>query len=331
MLAHEKIKSRLNWGLVGVTAALCLIGMGNLYSAMSRPGLEGIPALVWQQAIWLGIGWEVAGHKSWIDLGLFKVQPSEIGKIILPMVLARCFAQHPAGGGYYLRELILPLVVAGLPAALVLMQGDLGGTVFYSIIFLSMLLFAGIRRGVVITMLLAFLVGGVVTYSFVLTRAQRARITSFVHPGSDPRGRGYQIAQAKIAIGSGWIVGKGYLHGLRHQLYYVPARHTDFIFSVFAEEWGFLGSAVVLVLYLSLVMFGVESASGAKERFGLFLGMGLTTALFWQVTINLFGVLGMLPLTGVTLPFMSYGGSSVVIMLAAVGLLLSIRMRRFMF
>lgn len=368
MLVHEKIKARLNWGLVGVTAALCLIGVANLYSAASRTGDTGIPSLVWQQVIWLGLGWlvllvvmfidyrfwgrfsyvlyliylllmiavlivgrEVAGHKSWLDLGAFRIQPSEIGKIVLPMVLARCFAQHPAGGGYYLRELIIPLGLAGIPALLVLMQGDFGGAVFYVIIFLSMLLFAGIRRGVVIAMLVALLVGGTLTYSFVLTQPQRSRIISFVHPGSDLKGRGYQIAQAKIAIGSGWIAGKGYLHGIRHKLYYVPARHTDFVFSVFAEEWGFIGSVIVLVLYLSLIMFGIETASGAKDRFGLFLGLGMTTALFWQVTINLFGVLGMLPLTGVTLPFMSYGGSSVVMMLVAVGLLLSIRMRRFMF
>src|SRR5262249_37080008 len=139
------------------------------------------------------------------------------------------------------------------------------------------------------------------------------------------------LLQSKIAVGSGQIVGKGYLKGMHNKLLYLPEKHTDFIFPVLAEEWGFVGAMVVLLLYLALLVFGINLASKAKEAFGVFLALGVTSLFFWQIAINIGGVLGLMPLTGVTLPLLSYGGSSLVTILIGISLLLNISMRRFMF
>src|SRR5205823_1309607 len=160
---------------------------------------------------------------------------------------------------------------------------------------------------------------------------QQKRILTFVHPEMDPRGAGYHVLQSKIAVGSGMTWGKGFLRGTQNQLNFLPEQHTDFIFSVFAEEWGFVGALVVLALYLALVLRGIVIASRARDRFGVLLVLGLTAIVFWQAVINVGMTTGLLPVVGIPLPFFSYGGSSLLCLLVGVGLAMNVSMRRYFF
>jgi rod shape determining protein RodA len=160
---------------------------------------------------------------------------------------------------------------------------------------------------------------------------QRQRIFTFLNPEADPRGTGYHIIQSKIAIGSGSLTGKGFMKGTQSQLAFLPERHTDFAFSVFAEEWGFAGTAVLLTIYLLIIIWGIYIARRASDRFGMYLAVGITAMLFWHVIVNLGMVTGLLPVVGVPLPLFSYGGTSMVTSMIGVGILLNISMRRFMF
>jgi rod shape determining protein RodA len=224
-----------------------------------------------------------------------------------------------------------PAMLMLIPFVLIVLQGDMGSSLFLILIFFSVAMFAKIRWGTLILLVVVGIIAAGTIYQFGLKEYQRSRIFQFVHPETDIRGSGYHLMQSKIAVGSGKIFGKGYLKGNINKLRYLPERHTDFIFPVFAEEWGFLGSIVILCLFGALLLMGVEIASKARERFGIFLAIGIVAMLFWQVVINLGGVLGLMPLTGVTLPLMSYGGSSVIAVLIAIGLLQNISRRRFMF
>ena len=198
-----------------------------------------------------------------------------------------------------------------------------------------MLLFAGIRPRLLVVLTLASALLGppaiYVAYRHVLDDYQRDRIDTFLDPENDPHGKGYQTIQSRYAIGSGRLVGKGFGKGTQAQLRFLPEQHTDFIFSVYAEERGFFGSLLLLTLYLGWLAVGLNVARRAKEKFGALLAFGLVAILAWQVLINLGGVLGLMPVTGVTLPLMSYGGSSVLTVMICVGLLLNISMRRYMF
>ncbi|MBI2342795.1 MAG: rod shape-determining protein RodA [Deltaproteobacteria bacterium] len=354
--------------LFGTMVLLVLIGLSNLYSALHLWGGGGHMALFWLQLAWIavgsGIGWllghydyrllhrscgrwhliattllvlvlfvgrDISGHRSWFAIGGFGIQPSEFVKITTIFVLARFFTDHLQPHGFGLRDLWEPLVAAGGPALLILLQGDLGTTLFMLLVTASMILFAKLRRGTFILFLVVFLTGGGFAYQKVLTPAQRGRIVTFLNPEEDPQGRGYHLLQSKIAVGSGGWLGRGYLKGQVNKLRYLPEKHTDFIFPVLAEEWGFFGSLFTIVLFFTLITLGLTVARQARDRFGGLLAMGMTFWLFWQVAINLGGVLGLMPLTGVTLPFLSYGGSSMVVAFVAMGLLISISRRRFLF
>lgn len=365
----KRLKAHFHWPLLWTTGALIVIGLINLHSATYDLVRGGISDFVWSQAIWLAIGVvvglgllladyrilvrfsyplyfvsllllllvvffgkTVAGNRSWLSLGPVTFQPSEFAKLTLMAALSRYLADHPAAQKTYDRtELIRPALFSGLPLILIVLGKDMGSALFFLAVSASLLVFAGIERRTLLLLLVLLTIGGGVAYRFVLSGHQRSRIEAFLNPGEDPRGRGYHLIQSKITVGSGRIFGKGYLKGMHSKLLYLPEKHTDFIFPVLAEEWGFVGATTVFGLYVLLMVFGVQIASKAKERFGVFLGVGLTLLVFWQVAINLGGVLGLMPLTGVTLPFLSYGGSSLLTMLIAVSLLLNISMRRFMF
>jgi rod shape determining protein RodA len=163
-----------------------------------------------------------------------------------------------------------------------------------------------------------------------LKEYQKQRLRTFLDPERDPLGSGYHIIQSKIAVGSGQFWGKGFLQGTQSQLYFLPEQHTDFVFSVFAEEWGFVGSALVTLLYLGLCLWGLMVARNCKERFAQLLALGVTALIFWQVVINLCMVTGLMPVVGIPLPLFSYGGSSLITTMLALGLLLNLRMRRFL-
>lgn len=364
----KRLKSHFHWPLLWVSLALSLIGILNLYSATTNVSEGGVSPLFMSQLVWFGVGLavvipfllidyrvllglaypayglsilllvavlffgkEVAGNRNWLVIGPFTLQPSELAKLCFIMALARYLSDHLPFRGYRLKELIVPLFLFLLPLALILLGKDIGSSLFLIFTFASLLLFAGVRRNTILVSLVLALMGGVGAYKTILSGHQKARIEAFIHPDADPRGKGYHLIQSKIAVGSGRVFGKGYLRGMHNKLLYLPERHTDFIFPVFAEEWGFLGSSVVLALYLTLLVFGVQLASKAKERFGIFLALGVTALIFWQIVINIGGVLGMIPLTGVTLPLLSYGGSSLVTVMIGISLLMNISMRRFMF
>ncbi|HPW45794.1 MAG TPA: rod shape-determining protein RodA [bacterium] len=363
-----KKTSTLSWPLIWVSSAIVLIGIVNLYSAIYFWG-EGVSmALFWSQLAWtlIGIatvifiammdyrffyrfaflffgvacamlllslftGDAVRGTHGWIKIGSFSIQPAEFAKIAYILVAARFFANNPNPEGYNLRELWQPGLMMSLVVALIVLQGDMGSSIFILCIFVSMALFAKVKtKTLVICVLIAALAGWAV-FNFGLKEYQRDRIFTFMNPEADLRGSGYHLMQSKIAVGSGQIFGKGYLKGNINKLRYLPERHTDFIFPVFAEEWGFAGSLVLLILYASLLMIGVDIGAHARDRFGAFTAIGVVSLLFWQLAINLGGVLGLMPLTGVTLPLMSYGGSSMIAILASIGILLSINRKRFMF
>lgn len=353
---------------MGIICVLVAIGLINLYSAVYYWGEGGSLTLFWSQLIWmivglvlmlfvsfidyrffsraaiplyvisivllvlsLVLGAEVRGMHGWLKLGFISLQPAEFAKVAYIIILARYFANNPSFDGYGFWELWRPILLMLIPCGLIIMQGDLGSSMFLVLIFATVAFFARIRRRT----LIAFLVIGVASvmaiYMFGLKDYQRERIATFMNPEADTRGSGYHLMQSKIAVGSGRVFGKGYLKGNINKLRYLPERHTDFVFPVFAEEWGFAGGAVLLAFYAALLLMVLDIARSSKERFGGFLGVGVAMMIFCQLLINLGGVLGLMPLTGVTLPLMSYGGSSVVAILASLGMVLNISKRRFMF
>jgi rod shape determining protein RodA len=367
-LWSRKHTESFNWALAVVVGMLLVVGLVNLYSAVYFWGEGGSVSLFWSQLVWTVIGLvlmlivivsdyrifyrfavpayivvcvllalsivagtEVRGTHGWLKLGPFSLQPAEFAKVVYVLVAARFFSDHPNPDGYSLSDLWKPGVGMLIPFALIMMQGDLGTSLFLILIFVSMALFAKVKRRTLIACTIMGLVAAAGVYSFGLKEYQRNRIFSFFNPEADIRGSGYHIVQSKIAVGSGQLFGKGYLKGNINKLRYLPERHTDFIFPVFAEEWGFIGSLFILGLYASLLMMGIEIGSKARDRFGSFVAIGVVSLIFWQVAINLGGVLGLMPLTGVTLPLMSYGGSSMVAVMLAIGLLFSIHLRKFRF
>lgn len=368
MFMTRKSAESFHWSLAGIILALLVIGLVNLYSAVYFWGEGDSTGLFWSQLMWsiigLGLmalvvfsdyrifqriaipayvvvcillllsiimGSAVRGTHGWLKLGPFNIQPVEFAKIIYIMVAARFFSEHPNPDGYTLWDLWKPGLAMLVPFILIILQGDMGSSLFLILIFISMALFAKVRtRTLLICALIGVLAAGAV-YTFALKPYQRNRIFNFFNPEADVRGSGYHLVQSKIAVGSGMLFGKGYLKGNTNKLRYLPERHTDFIFPVFAEEWGFAGSLVVLSLYAALLLVGIEIGAHSRDRFGSFLAIGVVSLLFWQLAINLGGVLGLMPLTGVTLPLMSYGGSSMIAILAALGLFFSIHARRFMF
>ena len=364
----QRFTETFNWPLFGVVLTLLAIGLVNLYSAVSFWEETNAVSLFWNQMAWVGVGLlvmvaaiffdyrvfkslaitiyvlvllllmisiffgsTVRGTHGWIQLGPFNLQPAELAKIAYILIAAKYFSDHPNPDGCGLLDLWQPFLFMFIPVALIIYQGDLGSSLFLICIFMSLAFFAGIRRKTLLLGLFLAIAAAGSFYTFGLKPYQRDRIFSFLHPEEDVRGRGYHLMQSKIAVGSGKILGKGYLKGNINKLQYLPERHTDFIFPVLAEEWGFLGSVFALGLYAAFRLMGVEVSRKARDRFGIFLALGIVAMIFWQLVINLGGVLGLIPLTGVTLPLLSYGGSSMVTILMSIGILLSISLRRFMF
>ncbi len=272
----------------------------------------------------------IAGSQRWLSVGLFSFQPSEFAKIAVVMVLAKYFSDHSRNSEYRLRDLALPAVIVALPALLIVKEPDLGTALLLVAIASSMVFLFRVNVKSVAIAFISVLAGAPLIWSR-LKEYQQMRILSFLKPEMDPLGSGYHIAQSKIAIGSGQFWGKGYLKGTQTRLHFLPEQHTDFAFSVFGEEWGFLGSLVLLVLFLVLILWGFAIARNSKDKFGAMMAVGITAIIFWQVVINVGMVTGLLPVVGIPLVFMSYGGSSMVTTMAALGLLMNISMRRFMF
>lgn len=271
----------------------------------------------------------IAGTQRWINLGFFRLQPSEPAKLILVIVLASYFSRQEVGHGLRFRDIIKPGILTAIPFVLIAIQPDLGTALMLGIIYVSMILFVKLRWP---TVAILSVLGGsaaVVFWNFLLKDYQRRRIETFLDPEGDPMNQGYQILQSKIAVGSGQVFGKGFMEGTQGHLHFLPEKHTDFAFSVWAEEWGFAGSIFFLGCYFFMLLWGINIALSARDKFGILLAFGLVMLIFWQAVINLLMIMGFLPVVGIPLPLFSYGGSSLLTTLISIGLLMNIRIRRF--
>jgi len=362
----RRLITHFDWVLLTLVALVALAGIGNLYSAASSWDSLAMPFYL-KQVSWFGLGLLLAiavclvdyrhleylgfglyglnillllavmvfgrtimGATRWIDLGFFNLQPSEVMKIVIIVALARYFSDHVPYSGFTLRGLLIPFALLGAPVLLIIKQPDLGTAMLVIFIGATMALFAGIRRTTLVTLAVAGL--GLCRAGWSLLHDyQRERILTFLNPERDPLGSGYHIIQSKIAVGSGGFFGKGFMQGTQSQLSFLPERHTDFAFSVFAEEWGFTGCLVLLGLYLLIIFWGIYITRRAADRFGMFLALGVVAMLFWHIVVNLGMVIGLLPVVGVPLPLFSYGGTSMITTMIGVGLLLNVSMRRFVF
>lgn len=353
-----------DWMLLALVAALVGIGLINLVSATS--GGEAISSEVRRQLVSLGIGtaalmvvvaidyrhfermalpvFAVAmlllgatlvfapvtrGSQSWLFGG--RVQPSEFARVALILALARSFQRNPAGEIRRLRDLAVPAAITLIPVTLIALQRDMGVALLTLLTASIYLAFVRIPwRGWLGVVAIA-LVALATLWMFVFEPYQRGRILDLVDPLRDPLASGYQAIQSRIAVGSGGLLGAGYGQGTQTQLRFLPTQHTDFAFSVLAEEWGFVGSTLVLGLYLMLLIWGLLVARSSKDSFGAMLAVGVVGALFWPAVLNIGMVLGLAPVIGVPLPLFSYGGSDLVTTLIALGVLLNVSMRRYVF
>lgn len=271
-----------------------------------------------------------SGSQRWLSLGGISFQPSELAKIALVITLAKFFHGQGQLNEYRLRDLWQPFVFIAVPCLLIIKEPDLGTALSLVVISFSIILFVKIRWTSLVILILTS-VSAVPFVWLTLKEYQQRRILTFLRPEMDPLGAGYHINQSKIAIGSGLLWGKGFLKGTQTRLHFLPEQHTDFAFSVLAEEWGFIGSVTLLVLYLLLILWGINIAKNSKEKFGALLALGIVSIVFWQFAINVSMVTGLLPVVGIPLVMFGYGGSSVLATMAGMGLLMNISMRRFMF
>ncbi len=362
----RRLIQNFDWVLLGLVLMIVGMGIVNLYSAgYNRQG--GETPLYIKQLYWLAVGLGVLcltlvvdyrhleklsyplyiisilllvgvmfggklvyGSRRWLALGPISFQPSELAKIAIILVLATYFHRRPMMEAMRLKDLIVPALLVLIPAALIIKQPDLGSGMLVVLVAASIILFVGVNWRTLAGCTLTMVLLSPVIWHF-LKDYQRQRVLTFLNPEKDPLGAGYHILQSMIAVGSGQFWGKGFLEGTQSQLYFLPEQHTDFVFSVFAEEWGFVGSGVLLLLFTGLALWGLSVARDCKERFGHLLALGVTALIFWQIFINLCMVTGFLPVVGIPLPLFSYGGSSLVTTLLGVGFLLNIRMRRYLF
>jgi rod shape determining protein RodA len=272
-------------------------------------------------------GRSALGAQRWINLGPLQFQPSEPAKLVLAICIAALIARRPAIGW---RDMGAAIVVVGVPALLILKQPDLGTTLVIFAI-LSAELFFGVAKTwyfLVYAVVVAAVGWFVVGTKYVLKPFQRNRLLVFLHPNADPQGAGWNLNQSKIAVGSGEMFGKGLYHGTQTQLNFVPEHSRDFIFTVVGEEFGYLGSLVLIGLYAVLLFGAIRAMLAARDRFGLLLAVGLVAMLAFHVTINIGMTVGIMPITGIPLPFVSYGGTAILTDFAAIGLLLNIYLQR---
>ena len=284
----------------------------------------------------LGIGVVAGGARRWLNLGFIRLQPSEIMKIGIILVMARVFSSEAIPrDGFRFTQLFYPLAVILFPAVLIVIQPDLGTAMSLCLVGGSMLLFAGIEKRTIITLVTLGIVVAVIGWfsfeSLPLEEYQKQRVRTFLSPEVDPMGSGYHAIQSKIAVGSGGLSGKGYMKGTQTQLRFLPEQTTDFIFSVLAEEWGFIGSSLLIVLYGLIILRLLMIATRAQERYSAFLAFGAACYIFWHSFINIGMVIGVLPVVGITLPLVSYGGTSVISFMTAIGLAAGTTTKRSMF
>jgi rod shape determining protein RodA len=362
----DRPRSRdFDWVLLAIVGAISSMGVLEIYSSTHASGMAGMQ---WKQLMWIGIGltgmflisridyhtlmdhapflymFGVAillvvlaigqsrfGARRWVDLGGgVNLQVSELMKLIIIIVLARYFTDVHTDR-LTLADLVKLALLTGVPVGLILIQPDLGTAMVLVPVAVVGAFLAGIEWKHLtvgfLFLLLMIPVGWNMRHH--LKPYQQQRIVTFLHPEENPRGAGYQILQSEIAVGSGGFWGKGFGKGSQNQLGFVPVRYSDFILAALAEEQGFIGVCLILLLYLGLILRLVDNAQKAKDRAGMYVVMGVTAILGFHVLVNASMVIGYMPVTGIPLPLMSYGGSATAFVFMALGLVMNVRMRRF--
>ena len=357
---ERRLYHHIDWVLIGAVLAICAIGLAMIYSSTGGAG-----RVYWTQIYALGLGlvamgiclsvdyrsladkshWIYlamvlgliavlfigtvrGGSRRWFDLGVFHLQPSEFAKAVLALMLAKMLGEErrPALTN---NDLFIAAALTAVPFLLILRQPDLGTAATLLPILLVVAYVAGMPMKYIYVGALVAVLAAPVVYKFALQDYQRERISTFLDPASDPKGAGYQQIQARITVGSGGVWGKGFMEGTQGQLRFLPVAHNDFIFSVVAEEQGLAGVLVALGLYFFVIMRALDAARLAKDRLGAYLVLGVLSSFTFQVIYNITMSAGLAPVKGLTLPLMSYGGSSLIATLAGFGLILNVRMRRF--
>lgn len=276
----------------------------------------------------LFIGQVRGGAQSWLGYGSVGFQPSEVAKLATTLLLAR-FLAAVNRRVLTLRDIAFGGLIVAVPVLLVVVEPDLGGAAMFTPMLAGMLLVGGVRIKVLLLAIAAVVALGAGIWFYGMHDYQRERVQTFLNPGTDPRGKGYQVRQSKIAVGSGELHGKGYMQGTQSKLKFLPARHTDFIFAVLAEEWGFLGVVTVLFLYAVFIVNGARIAMRARDREGILLVVGLLSIISFHILYNTAMVVGLVPITGIPLPFLSYGGTFMLFNFAATGIILGVDIRRY--
>jgi rod shape determining protein RodA len=361
---ERRLYHHVDWAMVGAILALCLIGLAQIYSATYNQQ-SGVSSIFYTQiwAIFLGFvallvalsidyrsladkshflyiailalligvlvfGVVRGGSRRWIDLGPMNLQPSEFAKATLALVLAKFFGESRRGA-VTRADLLIAAAITAVPLLLIARQPDLGTAVTLVPVLFAAAYVAGMPMRIFGILAVAALLAAPVAWKFALKDYQKERISTFFDPSQDARGAGYQQIQARITVGSGGPFGKGFQGGTQGQLRFLPEAQNDFIFSVLAEEHGFMGVVVALGLYLFVILRSLEAARLAKDRLGAYLVLGVLATFTFQVVYNITMSAGLAPVKGLTLPLMSYGGSSMIATLAGFGLILNVRMRRF--
>lgn len=352
----------VDWSLLFATVLLALVGLATVHSASAELPVDYLP----RQALWVGLGVALAalvlafdyhslidlavpvylgavallvlvlfigegpgGTRSWLTVaGVRLGQPAELAKVATALMLARYLA---GVDGRFLnaKQIAVAAGIVGLPMALIVVQPDLGSAAMLVPLAAGMVLVAGVRLRYLVAAVLLVAALGATVWTFAMQPYQRQRVITFLAPETDPLGAGYQVRQSKIAVGSGQLTGKGYGQGTQSQLRFLPARHTDFIFAVLAEEWGFLGVAAVLGLYALYLVNALRVGMRARDREGILLVVGLISVFGFHVLYNTAMVVGFLPITGIPLPFLSYGGSFTLANFITTGLILGVDIRRY--
>lgn len=365
---EKRFFRNFDWFIFALAIFLSIIGIMTIYSATRPVGFEEHPDFYIKQICWLLIGigvlffavrfdyiWLgrlslpiyiaglvllvavlIAGKKGmgaqrWLSLGFISFQPSEFFRIIFVIMLSRYFCSVQENMGFF-TIIKTFFILAFIPLLIIILQPDLGTAIILLALFVSLSLIKGLHKKIIVF----FSIIAIISVPFIgdifwkgLKDYQKNRLVAFLQPEADPAGIGYHINQSKVTIGSGGILGKGYLNGTQGPLRFLPERQTDFIFSVFAEEWGLIGSLLLIFLYLLVIFRGIDTALKAKDEFGRLLASGITFMLAIYTAINIGMTLGVMPVVGIPLPFMSYGGTALVSNFIAIGILINIRTRRF--
>jgi rod shape determining protein RodA len=361
IVSWRRLRFRFDWTLMIAMLVVAGLGLVNLWSAVREQQFQ----LFARQISWLAIGMVLflgaasfdyrrlarigyvlygggialllavllmgklaGGARRWFDLGVFHLQPSELMKVLLIVALAKHINDAPALEGRSLRHLLVPVALVALPVLLIAGQPDLSTALILALVFVTVMLTARLQLKTWGAIMALSVLALAPIWEYGLRDYQRNRVLAFLNPALDPA-TAWQPRQAMNAVGSGRFIGKGFLQGTQIRLRYLPALRTDFPFAVWAEEWGFIGCLVVLAAYVALILWILKIGREARDRFGASLCVGCAAMIFWQMLFNIGMVTGLLPVAGVTLPLISYGGSSLLTMMLALGLVMNVSIRRF--